>query len=98
MWIPLISLALRLFDNIFAGWILSSMFYGALNSVLNNLKNFIGNSSFFVLPIFSVLASFFHLYFDIFSCLIQTAIFVFLLLLFVAMEKPNDYNLERIER
>ncbi|MBQ4209151.1 F0F1 ATP synthase subunit A [bacterium] len=98
MWIPLISLALRLFGNVFAGWILSSMFYGALDSVLNNLESFIGNYSFFSLPIFSLLASFFHLYFDIFSCLIQTAIFVFLSVLFVAMEKPNDYNLKRIEK
>lgn len=87
MWIPLISMSFRLFGNAFTGWILTNLFYGTLE----NLLVVLGNFSWLSIPFLSVIASFFHLYFDIFSCLIQTTIFIFLSTLFVAQEiKPDD--------
>lgn len=89
MWIPLISMSFRLFGNAFTGWILTNMFYGALDKLLF----FLGKFSWLSIPFLSFIALLFHLYFDIFSCLIQTIIFIFLSTLFVAQEiKQNNYH------
>ncbi|MDO4778981.1 MAG: F0F1 ATP synthase subunit A [Tissierellia bacterium] len=65
-----ISLSFRLFGNILSGVIIMSLLYQALSSV-----------SIFLVPF---VAPVFHAYFDIFSGLIQTFIFVMLTMVFVS--------------
>lgn len=93
MWAPLLSLTLRLFGNAFAGWILMSIVYWATGSlstlIFSNLPS--GLNSIFIAPI---LTPALHTYFDVFSGAIQTLVFMFLSMLFVAQEKPEEDKIE----
>lgn len=74
-----ISLSFRLFGNILSGTIIMALIYTGLNSV-----------SMFITPF---AAPIFHAYFDLFSGLIQTLIFVMLTMLNVANkmgDEPTD--------
>lgn len=94
MWAPLLSLTMRLFGNALAGWTLMTIMYGAFNSLGDSVINFIvggqaqsmGAGSFiapFITPIL-------HAYFDVFSGIIQTTVFIFLTMIFVANEGPEE--------
>lgn len=73
-----ISLGFRLFGNIVGGVIIMSLMYGALAS----LSTMLGLS---VIPIFQAgLPAVFHLYFDLFSGVLQSFIFVMLSMVFIA--------------
>ncbi|MCQ2794497.1 MAG: F0F1 ATP synthase subunit A [Bacilli bacterium] len=93
MWAPLLSLTLRLFGNAFAGWVLMSIVYWACGSLSNlifaNLAA--GPGSIFIAPL---VAPMLHAYFDVFSGAIQTLVFMFLSMLFVAQEKPEEIKAE----
>ena len=94
MWAPLLSLTMRLFGNALAGWTLMTIMYGAFNSLGNSVINFIvgGNvqamaAGSFIAPLITPVL---HAYFDLFSGLIQTTVFIFLTMIFVANEGPQD--------
>lgn len=91
MWAPLLSMTLRLFGNAFAGMVLMTLVYWALQS----FGAFIfaagpGGSIIFAPFVTPVL----HAYFDVFSGAIQTLVFMFLSMLFIAQEKPEEYKAE----
>lgn len=83
MWAPLLSLAFRLFANALAGWLLMYMIYSALEAVSSLI---FGGLPYFIAPF---IAPVFHAYFDIFSGFIQTTVFIFLSMLFIASEVPD---------
>lgn len=97
MWAPLLSLTLRLFGNAIAGWTIMTMLYYALENLSGMLFSFVPNagavevSKVFLAPI---PAGVLHLYFDLFSGFIQTTVFIFLTMLFVGQEAPEDDTYE----
>ena len=89
MWAPLLSLTMRLFGNALAGWTLMTLLYAALKSVSAKIFSFIPNGyGAAVLPPF--VTPILHAYFDLFSGLIQTVVFLFLSMIFIANEGPSD--------
>lgn len=94
MWAPLLSLTLRLFGNALAGWTLMTLVYQGFNSLGNSVINFIVGAEAQSLNAGGILSSFvapvLHAYFDLFSGLIQTTVFIFLTMIFVANEGPED--------
>lgn len=93
MWAPLLSLALRLFGNALAGFTLMSIVYYALGNVSSMFFSFIpGGWSSIILPPF--ITPILHLYFDVFSGLIQTLIFVMLTMIFIAQEDPEEEEVQ----
>lgn len=93
MWAPLLSLTLRLFGNAFAGWVLMSIVYWALGSLSSLIFSALpaGVNTIFIAPLITPAL---HLYFDLFSGAIQTLVFMFLTMLFVAQEKPEEEKME----
>ena len=93
MWAPLLSLALRLFGNALAGFTLMSIVYYALGNVSSMFFSFIPRGwSSIILPPF--ITPILHLYFDVFSGLIQTLIFVMLTMIFIAQEDPEEEEVQ----
>ena len=89
MWAPLLSMTLRMFGNAIVGWVLLGLLNGALESLSSTIFSFMGSglSSIWLVPIFTPLL---HAYFDLFSGFVQTMVFVFLTVLFVSQERPDD--------
>jgi len=94
MWAPLLSLTMRLFGNALAGWTLMTLIYGALGGLGDTIITLVVNGieqSFhvgsFVTPFITPIL---HAYFDLFSGLIQTVVFLFLTMIFIANEGPED--------
>ena len=99
MWSPLLSLSLRLFGNALVGFVLLSLVNFGLETASASIFGMIATTAGqptdlllvpFVTPVL-------HAYFDIFSSLIQTLVFVYLTTLFVAQEKPEDVISEQLE-
>ena len=94
MWAPLLSLTLRLFGNALAGWTLMSLIYGAFNGMGNAVITFVVNGAEQTFGIGGFIAPFvtpvLHAYFDLFSGLIQTTVFLFLTMIFIAVEAPEE--------
>lgn len=90
MWAPLLSLSLRLFGNALAGYTLMSIVYYFLgiasDAIFGGLISS-GASNILIAPFITPVL---HLYFDIFSGLIQTLIFVMLTMIFVSQEDPEE--------
>ena len=87
MWAPLLSLTMRLFGNALAGWTL--MTFG---TVIEAAGHALGAGS-FVAPIVTPIL---HAYFDLFSGLIQTVVFLFLSMIFIANEGPEDDDIQEL--
>ena len=89
MWAPLLSMTLRMFGNAIVCWDLLGLLNGALESLSSTIFSFMGSglSSIWLVPIFTPLL---HAYFDLFSGFVQTMVFVFLTVLFVSQERPDD--------
>ena len=90
MWAPLLSLTMRLFGNALAGWTLMTLLYGAIGGIgtvvieaANQALHVGGFIAPFVTPVL-------HAYFDLFSGLIPTVVFLFLSMIFIANEGPED--------
>lgn len=96
MWAPLLSLTMRLFGNALAGWTLMTLLYAALNGiggiVIEAAGQAMGAGS-FVAPIVTPIL---HAYFDLFSGLIQTVVFLFLSMIFIANEGPEDDDIQEL--
>jgi len=94
MWAPLLSLTFRLFGNALSGWTLMSVVYFALESASQALFGFLGEGvSQIILAPF--IAPALHAYFDLFSGLIQTIVFIMLTMLFISNEQPEDDEMEQ---
>ena len=89
MWAPLLSLTLRLFGNAVAGWVLLTIVESALRDASASLFSFMQTewNQVFLAPIPLAIL---HAYFDLFSGLIQTVVFIFLTTIFVGQEIPED--------
>ncbi len=79
--IPL-SLSMRLFGNILSGTIIVTLFYGMFE-FLNSILSMLGVSLFLFAP-------FLHMYFDIFSGLIQTYVFFTIASFFLGQAGNNE--------
>jgi F-type H+-transporting ATPase subunit a len=89
MWAPLISMSFRMFCNALAGWAIMSIIYAALGNVSAAIFAFLPASLNWI-SIAPLLTSWLHLYFDLFSALIQTLVFIMLSMIFIAQEGPGD--------
>ena len=94
MWAPLLSITMRLFGNALAGWVLMTLVYGAMNNIGDAVVTFVSNGieqNLHVGGIISpVVTPILHAYFDLFSGFIQTTVFLFLSMIFIANEGPED--------
>lgn len=97
MWAPLLSLTLRLFGNAIAGWALLTIVEYALRNLSSTVFAFIQTewNQVFLAPIPLAIL---HAYFDVFSGLIQTFVFILLTSVFVGQEIPEDIDLNTLER
>jgi F-type H+-transporting ATPase subunit a len=101
MWAPLISISLRLFGNAVSGYALMTIVYFYLQMASNALfgglstaaiwagtgaGNF-GASSIWIAPL---ITSWLHIYFDVFSSVIQALIFCMLTMIWVSQEDPEE--------
>ena len=96
MWAPLLSLTLRLFGNAIAGWALLTIVEYALRDASAAIFNFVpaGWNELFLAPIpLAVL----HAYFDLFSGLIQTVVFISLTAIFIGQEIPEELLINTLE-
>ena len=89
MWAPLLSLTLRLFGNAIAGWALLTIVEVSLRDLSASIFSFIPSdwNQVFLAPIPLALL---HAYFDLFSGLIQTVVFISLTAIFIGQEIPEE--------
>lgn len=88
MWIPMLSLTLRLFGNAFAGFCLITLAYCALHGIAGGFALVLG-------PVLMPIA---HAYFDVFDGLIQTVVFLMVTMLNIAQEGPEEEAAETAAR
>lgn len=82
---PLISLSFRMFGNALSGMIIMSLVYYATELLTGFIIHIPG------LNIFGpILAPVLHAYFDLFSAVIQTLVFVYLTAFFIKGEEPDE--------
>jgi len=99
MWAPLLSMSLRLFGNAISGFCLMTLVYNGLRMVSGAIFSFIEVSGpvevnqLFIAPF---VAPILHLYFDLFSGLIQTTIFIFLTMINIGLEAPEDDDIQQL--
>ncbi len=88
MWSPLLSLSLRLFGNALSGSVLMTIVYYALESLSSMIFSFINSpvNQIFIAPFITPVL---HLYFDLFSGMIQTLVFTMLTMIFVSQEDED---------
>ncbi len=88
MWAPLLSMTLRILGNALAGSTLMSIVYYALQSASGAIFSGLGQwGEVFLAPFITPVL---HCYFDLFSGLIQTTIFIFLTMINIAQEAPEE--------
>ncbi|MCR4879575.1 MAG: F0F1 ATP synthase subunit A [Bacilli bacterium] len=100
MWAPLLSMSLRLFGNAISGWCLMTIVYVGLQNLSAMVFGFINvagsavlwNELFFA----PIVAPVLHLYFDIFSGFIQTTIFIFLTMINIGLEAPEEEDIQEM--
>ena len=96
MWAPLLSLTLRLFGNAIAGWALLTIVKFSLRDASAAIFSFVpsGWNEIFLAPIpLAVL----HAYFDLFSGLIQTVVFISLTAIFIGQEIPEELMINTLQ-
>ena len=95
MWAPLLSLTLRLFGNAIAGWALLTIVEFSLRDLSASLFSFIQSdwNQVFLAPIPLAIL---HAYFDLFSGLIQTIVFISLTAIFIGQEIPEEYIISNL--
>ena len=96
MWAPLLSLTLRLFGNAIAGWALLTIVEFSLRDASAAIFSFVpsGWNEVFLAPIpLAVL----HAYFDLFSGLIQTVVFISLTAIFIGQEIPEELTINTLQ-
>ena len=95
MWAPLLSLTLRLFGNAIAGWALLTIVEVGLRDASAAIFSAVpaGWNEIFLAPIPLALL---HAYFDLFSGLIQTIVFISLTAIFIGQEIPEELNISTL--
>ena len=97
MWAPLLSLTMRLFGNALAGWTIMTLIYSVFkasgDAVITFVDNSVINAGGFIAPIATPIL---HAYFDFFSGLIQTTVFLFLSMIFISNEGPEEEEIEEL--
>ena len=85
MFAPIISLSFRMFGNALSGMIIMQLIYWSTESLTGLIFSVPGLNIFgpFVAPVL-------HAYFDIFSAVIQTMVFVYLTVFFIKGEEPEE--------
>lgn len=82
---PVLSMSLRLFCNMAAGYIVMELIYGSLKGIsLPFLKNVPVFMTFFPVPL--------HFYFDVFDSVIQTVVFVMLTMVLTAIATEGGHE------
>ena len=96
MWAPLLSLTLRLFGNAIAGWALLTIVEVGLRDASAAIFSAVpaGWNEIFLAPIPLALL---HAYFDLFSGLIQTIVFISLTAIFIGQEIPEELNISSLQ-
>ena len=109
MWAPLLSLTLRLFGNAVAGWALLTIVERGLGKISATIFTFMPTTTptvfnaggdpmnwnkIFLAPI--PLAAL-HAYFDLFSGLIQTMVFISLTAIFIGQEIPEEAMINNLQ-
>lgn len=85
MFAPIISLSFRMFGNALSGMIIMQLIYWSTQSLTGFIVDIPG------LNIFGpIVAPVLHAYFDLFSAVIQTMVFVYLTLFFIKGEEPDE--------
>lgn len=101
MWAPLLSLTLRMFGNAIAGFTLMTIIQYFIDMLAGLVMPFLGTingwsvGSVILNPI---LTSVFHAYFDLFSGLIQTVVFISLSTIFIGQELPDEVDVKVSEK
>jgi len=101
MWAPLLSLTLRMFGNAVAGWTIMTIINYFIDLLAGMLFGFLGSAggwnvgSIIINP---VLTAVFHAYFDLFSGLIQTVVFISLSTIFIGQELPEEVDVKISEK
>lgn len=90
MWAPLLSLTLRLFGNAVAGMTLMSLLYTFLGSLGPALFNVASESMHLGGVVGPLITPLLHAYFDLFSGLIQTTVFISLMTILTGQEIPEE--------
>ena len=96
MWAPLLSLTMRLFGNALAGWTVMTLIYSVIGGIGDTVIEAAGqsmNAGGFIAPFVTPIL---HAYFDLFSGFIQTTVFLFLSMIFIANEGPDDDDIEEL--
>lgn len=89
MWSSLLSLSFRLFGNALSGYVLMTIVYYALGNLSSMIFSFInsGLNTIFIAPFITPVL---HVYFDLFSGMIQTLVFAMLSMIFISQEDPDE--------
>ena len=101
MWAPLLSLTLRMFGNAVAGFTLMtiiSYFIDLLAGLITPGIAPINGYNVGSLILNPILTAPFHAYFDLFSGLIQTVVFISLSTIFIGQELPEEIDVKISEK
>ena len=101
MWAPLLSLTLRMFGNAVAGFTLMtiiSYFIDLLAGLITPGIAPINGYNIGSLILNPILTAPFHAYFDLFSGLIQTVVFISLSTIFIGQELPEEIDVKISEK
>ena len=101
MWAPLLSLTLRMFGNAIAGWALLTIvnyFIDLLSGLLFGWLGSVGGWSIGTILLDPILTAPLHAYFDLFSGLIQTVVFISLSVIFIEQELPEESDVQISEK
>lgn len=90
MWAPLLSITLRLFGNALVGYCLMTLVYFYLQQISAMIFAFIPVSGLNSVIVAPFVTPWLHLYFDLFSGMIQTLVFCVLTMIWVSQEGPQD--------
>ncbi len=90
MWAPVLSLTLRLFGNAVAGMTLMSLFYAFMGSIGPTLFTISTESMHLGGVLAPLVTPVLHAYFDLFSGLIQTTVFISLMTILTGQEIPEE--------
>ena len=96
MWAPVLSFSLRLFGNAISGFVIMTLVYSGFNEISAACVNLMsswteGGVWNFIAP---VPAAVLHCYFDLFSGFIQTTVFIFLSMVLISNEAPEEEIME----
>ena len=101
MWAPLLSLTLRMFGNAVAGYTLMTIISYFIDKLAGIIFPFMGTAEGYNVGsavLNPILTAPFHAYFDLFSGLIQTVVFISLSTIFIGQELPEDFDIKVSEK